>query len=91
MEFQAKAIESESWDNGKVDNNEVYKSKQKAQMLRRISNLDQSILIEPGINVFKRSGCVPEFKAKLFQKNFKFEQCRNFYYQWYANHVRNLA
>ena len=30
MDFQAKAIESESWDTGKVINDHVYREKQRA-------------------------------------------------------------
>lgn len=60
-------------------------------MESRLSELDQSVLGEPGIEVAMRRRCHPECHARLHEKNFKFEQCNEFYYQWYANHQRNLA
>lgn len=53
--------------------------------------MDQAILWEPGIDVLKKSRGHPECHEKVHEKNFKFEQCLEFYYHWYATHQQALA
>jgi hypothetical protein len=51
MQFSESVIGSEKWDIGIIINDDVYRSKQEAKMISRLSPFDQSVLSEFGIEV----------------------------------------
>lgn len=51
MAFIESLLNSEVWDMGVIINDDVYRKKQKAKMISRLSPFDQSVLYEWGIEV----------------------------------------
>ena len=57
-------------------------------MESRLSQHDESVLTEPGIDVgYVCNVGHPELIERLFKMNFTLQQQQDYYYQWYSDYL----
>lgn len=86
MDLIEQILKSEVYDTGKIINDDVYREKQRAKMISRLTPFDTSILEQPGIT-FRYRAPFPHFDLfkQITSNYFTFDKQFLYYYQWYAN------
>lgn len=90
--FQSRLLESKNYDCKSVKNDDQYRQVQKRWMQGMISKHDKSLLTESGIDEsFSIRKCHNQLDRIIFKYNFSEKQYDDYYYQWFADYLRQSS